>query len=117
MEQIEQAAWAKDRYVLSETWLLQMYRRLRPHWLIVLGIALGCPVLVYCATKILWRAIWSLVTGAAFLEGRAYVIPQDVKMLAPDVLRHRLLLSYEAEAEGMTADDVIRKILNELKTP
>ena len=55
--------------------------------------------------------------GEAFLAGRAYVIPQDVKTLAPDVLRHRLLLSYEAEAEGMTADDVIRKILNELKTP
>ena len=55
--------------------------------------------------------------GEAFLAGRAYVIPQDVKALAPDVLRHRLLLSYEAEAEGMTADDIIRKILNELKTP
>ena len=55
--------------------------------------------------------------GEAFLAGRAYVVPQDVKTLAPDVLRHRLLLSYEAEAEGMTADDVIRKILNELKTP
>ena len=55
--------------------------------------------------------------GEAFLAGRAYVIPQDVKTLAPDVLRHRLLLSYEAEAEGMTADDIIRKILNELKTP
>jgi len=55
--------------------------------------------------------------GEAFLAGRAYVIPQDIKTLAPDVLRHRLLLSYEAEAEGMTSDDVIRKILNELKTP
>ena len=55
--------------------------------------------------------------GSAFLAGRAYVIPQDVKTLAPDVLRHRLLLSYEAEAEGMTSDDIIRKILNELKTP
>ena len=55
--------------------------------------------------------------GEAFLAGRAYVIPQDVKTLAPDVLRHRMLLSYEAEAEGMTADDIIRKILNELKTP
>ncbi len=55
--------------------------------------------------------------GEAFLAGRAYVIPQDVKTLAPDVLRHRLLLSYEAEAEGMTSDDVIRKILTELKTP
>ena len=53
----------------------------------------------------------------AFLAGRAYVTPQDVKTLAPDVLRHRLLLSYEAEAEGMSSDDVIRKILNELKTP
>lgn len=55
--------------------------------------------------------------GQAFLAGRAYVIPQDVKSLAPDILRHRLLLSYEAEAESMTSDDVIRKILNELKTP
>ena len=45
------------------------------------------------------------------------MIPQDVKSLAPDVLRHRLLLSYEAEAEGLTSDDIIRKILDELKTP
>ena len=55
--------------------------------------------------------------GAAFLEGRAYVIPQDVKALAPDVLRHRLILSYEAEAEGLDADSVIERILNELRTP
>ena len=55
--------------------------------------------------------------GAAFLEGRAYVIPQDVKALAPDVLRHRLILSYEAEAEGLDADSIIERILNELRTP
>ncbi len=55
--------------------------------------------------------------GAAFLEGRAYVIPQDVKALAPDVLRHRLILSYEAEAEGLDADNIIERILNELRTP
>ena len=55
--------------------------------------------------------------GAAFLEGRAYVIPQDVKALAPDVLRHRLILSYEAEAEGLDADNIIARILNELRTP
>ena len=55
--------------------------------------------------------------GAAFLEGRAYVIPQDVKSLAPDVLRHRLILSYEAEAEGLDADNIIERILNELRTP
>ena len=57
------------------------------------------------------------VKGQAFLEGRAYVIPQDVKNLAPDVLRHRLILSYEAEAEGMTPDHIIKMILDELKTP
>ena len=55
--------------------------------------------------------------GQAFLEGRAYVMPQDVKTLAPDVLRHRIILSYEAEAEGLNADDVITRILNELRTP
>lgn len=57
------------------------------------------------------------VKGQAFLEGRAYVIPQDVKTLAPDVLRHRVVLSYEAEAENVTADTVIARILDELKTP
>lgn len=55
--------------------------------------------------------------GQAFLEGRAYVMPQDVKTLAPDVLRHRIILSYEAEAEGLNTDDVITRILNELRTP
>ncbi|MBO4304315.1 MAG: MoxR family ATPase [Lentisphaeria bacterium] len=57
------------------------------------------------------------VKGQAFLEGRAYVIPQDVKTLAPDVLRHRVILSYEAEAENVSADTLIQKILDELKTP
>ena len=66
------------------------------------------------------RATISLVLAAkavAFMEGRAYVIPQDVKDTAHDVLRHRIILSYEAEAEDMTADDVIARILEELKTP
>lgn len=66
------------------------------------------------------RATISLVLAAkavAFMEGRAYVIPQDVKDTAHDVLRHRIILSYEAEAENMTADDVIARILEELKTP
>ena len=53
----------------------------------------------------------------AFLEGRNYVTPQDVKSLAPDILRHRVLLSYEAEAEGMTSDDVIRTLLDKLPVP
>lgn len=55
--------------------------------------------------------------AAAFLEGRGYVVPQDVKNTAPDVLRHRVLLSYEAEAEALDSDDIIKRILDELRTP
>lgn len=53
----------------------------------------------------------------AFLQGRGYVTPQDVKSIAPDVLRHRLLVSYEAEAEELTSDELISRILNELPVP
>ena len=53
----------------------------------------------------------------AFLQGRGYVTPQDVKSIAPDVLRHRLLVSYEAEAEELTSDVLISRILNELPVP
>jgi MoxR-like ATPase len=53
----------------------------------------------------------------AFLHGRGYVTPQDVKDIAPDVLRHRVILSYEAEAERMTPDDVIAKILQNVPVP
>ncbi len=55
--------------------------------------------------------------GAALLAGRAYVLPQDVKETAADVLRHRLVLSYEAEAENITEDAVIELLLGELRTP
>ncbi|MBR7104746.1 MAG: AAA family ATPase [Lentisphaeria bacterium] len=55
--------------------------------------------------------------GYALLQGRAYVLPQDVKELAPDILRHRIILSYEAEAEGIDTDAVIARLLAELRTP
>jgi MoxR-like ATPase len=53
----------------------------------------------------------------AFLEGRAYVTPQDIKSMAPDVLRHRLILTYEAEAEEKTSEDIIRRILDSVEVP
>ena len=55
--------------------------------------------------------------GLALLDGRAYVLPEDVKALAPDVLRHRIVLSYEAEAEGVDADAIVGKLLDSLHTP
>ena len=53
----------------------------------------------------------------AFLDGRGYVIPQDVKDLAHDVLRHRVATTYEAEAEGKTSDDIVAAILEYVKVP
>jgi MoxR-like ATPase len=55
--------------------------------------------------------------AAAFMDGRAFVVPQDVKNVAHNILRHRIILTYEAEAEEITSDDVISKILDELRTP
>ena len=55
--------------------------------------------------------------GLALLDGRAYVLPEDVKTLAPDVLRHRIVLSYEAEAEDVDADAIVGKLLDTLHTP
>ena len=53
----------------------------------------------------------------AFLAGRGYVTPDDVKDAAMDVMRHRLRISYEAEAEGVTSEDIIRKILDTVPVP
>ena len=66
------------------------------------------------------RATLSLALAArahAFINGRAHVIPQDVKEIAPDVLRHRVAPTYEAEAENLTSTDLVMQILNELRTP
>ncbi|HTY07836.1 MAG TPA: MoxR family ATPase [Candidatus Edwardsbacteria bacterium] len=66
------------------------------------------------------RASINLTTTAralAFLKRRGFVIPEDVKELAPDILRHRIILSYEAEAEEVIADDIIQKILAGVEVP
>jgi MoxR-like ATPase len=66
------------------------------------------------------RATIYLTLGAkanAFLSGRGYVTPQDVKDVALDVLRHRVIITYEAEAEEKTSEDVVRVILDNLPVP
>jgi MoxR-like ATPase len=66
------------------------------------------------------RATLALAQAArahAFLRGRGYVIPEDVRALAPDVLRHRIVLSFEAEAEDVTTDDVVARVLGAVKVP
>ena len=53
----------------------------------------------------------------AFLQGRAFVTPQDIKTIAPAVLRHRIILSYEAEAENITSDQIIGQIFDSVEVP
>jgi MoxR-like ATPase len=74
--------------------------------LIRLGASPRASVGILCAAR-----------AHAFLKGRGYVIPEDVKKVAPDVLRHRFLLSYEGEAEGVRADEIIGRILQTVPAP
>ncbi len=53
----------------------------------------------------------------AFLQGRGYVTPQDIKSIGMDVLRHRIIISYEAEAEEKTSEDIIKRIFDEIEVP
>ena len=53
----------------------------------------------------------------AFLKGRGFVTPQDVKSIGMDVLRHRVIVSYEAEAEEMTSEDLIQKVFDNVEVP
>jgi MoxR-like ATPase len=66
------------------------------------------------------RATIALTLAAkawALLQGRTFVTPQDIKSIGPDVLRHRIILTYEAEAEGITTDFLIKKIFNTIPVP
>jgi MoxR-like ATPase len=66
------------------------------------------------------RATISLAVASkayAFIQGRGYVVPQDVKSIGPDVLRHRVIVSYEAEAEEKTSDDILKRIFEEIEVP
>ncbi len=75
------------------------------------------PLIGYGASP---RGTLNLAVGAkayAFLKQRAFVLPDDVKAIAKDVLRHRLILTYEAEAEGLDSDAVITRLLDELPVP
>src|SRR6266849_4160092 len=75
------------------------------------------PHLTYGASP---RASIHLVEGAralAFLRGRDYALPEDVVDLAPDVLRHRLVLSYEALSDGVSADQLVAKLVEEVRMP
>ena len=75
------------------------------------------PLIEYGASP---RATIFLAQGArahAFLRGRNFVTPDDVKAVAPDILRHRVLTTYEAEAEEVTSDEIVRRVLGAIESP
>ncbi len=61
--------------------------------------------------------LYQVSKAYAFLQGRGYVTPQDVKTMGFDVLRHRIITTYEAEAEGLTTDQIIQKIFDHIEVP
>jgi MoxR-like ATPase len=81
------------------------------------GLPSIAPWLLYGASP---RATIGLIEGAralALLRGRPYALPQDMADLVPDVLRHRLVLSYEALAEGRSADDIVAAVMAHVAVP
>ena len=81
------------------------------------GLSRLTPLVEYGASP---RASIFLATCArahAYLRGRGYVLPEDVKAIGPDVLRHRIITSYEAEAEEITADDIVARIFDAVDVP
>ncbi len=81
------------------------------------GLANFAPLILYGASP---RASLSLAQASrahAFLRGRAFVTPEDIKVVAPEVLRHRIMTTYEAEAEGVSVEDILSTVLDTVPVP
>ena len=81
------------------------------------GAADLVPLIEFGASPRATIALAQASRAHAFLRGRAFVTPDDVKSIAPDVLRHRVLTSFEADAEGVTSDVIVSRILAAVETP
>ncbi|MEX2238037.1 MAG: MoxR family ATPase [Dehalococcoidia bacterium] len=75
------------------------------------------PMIAYGASPRATIYMAQAARAHAFINGRSYVLPEDVKIIAPDVLRHRVILTYEAEAEELSSDDLVRRVLDSVAVP
>jgi len=82
-----------------------------------IGLVDLAPLIAFGASPRATLAFSEASRAIAFLRGRGYVIPEDVKEIAKDVLRHRILLTYEAEAENVTTETVVDQILEHVEVP
>ncbi len=81
------------------------------------GLADLKPLVAFGGSQRASIALAQAARAHAFLRGRGYVVPEDVRALAPDVLRHRIVLTFEAEAEDLSTDDVVSQVLSALPVP
>jgi len=98
-----------EKYILDIVFATREPEKYRMHHL--------SPLIQYGAST---RATIYLAVASkayAFIQGRGYVTPQDVKSIGPDVLRHRVIVSFEAEAEEKTSDDIIKNVFEEIEVP
>jgi MoxR-like ATPase len=81
------------------------------------GLADLAPLIEFGASPRASIALAQAARAHAFLRGRAFVTPDDVKAIAPDVLRHRILTTFEAEAEEVTSDGIVERVLGTIESP
>ena len=81
------------------------------------GLAELAPLIEFGASPRATIALAQASRAHAFLRGRSFVTPDDVKAIGPDVLRHRVLTTYEAEAEEVTSDEIVQRILGKIESP
>ncbi len=81
------------------------------------GLSALQPFIEFGASPRASIALFQAARAHAFMRRRGYVSPEDVKAIAPDVLRHRVILSYEAEAEGKTVEEIVRTLLEHVQVP
>ncbi len=81
------------------------------------GLAALTPLVAFGASPRASIALAQAARAHAVLHGRTYVTPQDIQALAPDVLRHRIVLTFEAEAEDVTSDTIVQQVLEKVKVP
>jgi MoxR-like ATPase len=81
------------------------------------GLGELAPMIAYGASPRASIALAQTARAHAFLRGREFVTPEDVQLLAPDVMRHRIVLTFDAEAEGIDTDAVIRQLLGAVPVP
>ena len=81
------------------------------------GLGSLAPLVAYGASPRASIALAQSARAHAFLQGRDFVVPEDVRALAPDVLRHRIVLTFEAEAEDVATDQVVEQVLKVVRAP